>query len=88
MLDQQNIQDVVQELLVARLPEGNLTGFSASMEQIPFVQLGLDSVQFIEMLVQLEEIFGITIDDEDLLPENFQNLAQTVSYISRKKKNG
>ena len=45
----------------------------------------LDSAGLISFIVYLEKKFGLTIPDEDLLPENFASLESISSYIVKKK---
>ena len=43
--------------------------------------VGLDSVQILEVVVGLEEIFGITFEDTDFQIENFRNVASIARYV-------
>lgn len=45
----------------------------------------LDSTGFIELITFIEETFGIAVDDEDMLPENFDSLANIEAYLARKR---
>lgn len=36
--------------------------------------LGMDSITFISIVVEVEDIFGITVPDDMLLMENFRNV--------------
>jgi acyl carrier protein len=47
----------------------------------------LDSAGLISFIVYLEKKFGLTIPDEELLPENFASLEAISSYLVRKKNN-
>jgi acyl carrier protein len=44
--------------------------------------LGLDSLGFVELRVQCENTFGITIPDADFTPENFTSI-RTVADLVR-----
>ncbi|ORT56860.1 coronafacic acid synthetase [Streptomyces sp. CB03238] len=44
---------------------------------------GLDSLGFVELRVQCEEIFGIHISDEDFTHESFATLGGVVSLVER-----
>jgi acyl carrier protein len=44
--------------------------------------LGLDSLGFVELRVQCENTFGITISDDDFTPENFTSI-RTVADLVR-----
>lgn len=43
----------------------------------------LDSVAMMELVVWCEEHFGITIDTDDLTPENFSSLEAIVAYVEK-----
>ena len=44
---------------------------------------GLDSLGFVELRVQCEETFGVTISEDDFAPENFGTLGAVVSLVER-----
>jgi acyl carrier protein len=44
--------------------------------------LGLDSLGFVELRVQCENTFGITISDDDFTPENFTSI-RTIADLVR-----
>ncbi len=43
--------------------------------------LGLESIQIVELVLSLEEEFGIEFDDDDLNPDNFQIVGSIVRTI-------
>lgn len=43
--------------------------------------LGADSLDIVEMLMELEDEFGITVPDED--SQNFSTIGQIAEYISQ-----
>ena len=45
----------------------------------------LDSTGFIELITYIEETFGLAVDDEEMLPENFDSLANIEGYVARKR---
>jgi acyl carrier protein len=47
----------------------------------------IDSMTVIKLVLFLEETFGIEVKDEDLVPENFQNLNSMVEYVERNQGN-
>jgi acyl carrier protein len=47
----------------------------------------IDSMGISKLVLFLEETFGIKFKDEDLVPENFQNLNSIVAYVEQKQKN-
>lgn len=46
-------------------------------------ELGLDSMTCVEIVVNLEEEFGVTIDEEDLLVENMSSIDALVRLVEK-----
>ena len=44
----------------------------------------LDSTGFIELILFIEESFGVKVDDAEMLPENFDSLLNIEGYVARK----
>lgn len=44
----------------------------------------LDSAGLFELVSFLEERFGITIDDEELVPDNFETIDAIVAFVNPK----
>ena len=44
----------------------------------------IDSTGILELVSYLEEEFSITVEDEDLIPENFDSINYVVSYLKKK----
>ena len=44
----------------------------------------IDSTGILEMVSFLEEEFGITVGDEELVPENLGSINNVVAYLERK----
>lgn len=50
-----------------------------------FLELGvLDSTGVIELIAFLEETFGIRVEDDEIVPENLDSLANIERYVSGK----
>ncbi len=45
----------------------------------------LDSTGVLEVASFLESDLGVTVADEDMVPDNFGSLARMVAYVARKK---
>ena len=45
----------------------------------------LDSTGFIELILFIEESFGMKVDDAEMLPENFDSLLNIEGYVARKR---
>lgn len=44
----------------------------------------LDSMGVLELIMFVEERFGVVIPDEDTLPENLDSVTRIVSYVERR----
>jgi acyl carrier protein len=50
-----------------------------------FMQEGIiDSTGILELVFFLEETFGISVEDDELVPENFDSLNRIVKYLESK----
>jgi len=47
----------------------------------------IDSMGIMKLIVFMEETFGISVEDEDVIPENFQCLASMVEFVEQKMGN-
>ncbi len=45
--------------------------------------LGVDSLDALRLVAELEETFDVTIDDADLTPANFESVGSIVALIRR-----
>jgi len=45
----------------------------------------IDSTGILELVAFVEEHFGLTIADDELLPENLDSIAQLVAFVARKR---
>jgi acyl carrier protein len=51
-----------------------------------FMQKGIiDSTGIMEVIAHLEETYEITVEDEELLPENLDSVARLAAFITRKR---
>ena len=46
----------------------------------------IDSTGLLELVTFLQEHFAITVDDEDIVPENLGTVRQVVNYVDMKLK--
>lgn len=70
--------DKVKELLAAQL---NISKDKIQDDSKLVEDLGADSLDMVEMLMTLEDEFGVPISDEDAL--NLKTVADIVSYIEK-----
>jgi acyl carrier protein len=51
-----------------------------------FLQLHIvDSTGFLELILFIEETFGIAVDEEEMVPENLDSLNAIEAFVGRKK---
>ncbi|MBX3621414.1 MAG: acyl carrier protein [Rhizobacter sp.] len=44
----------------------------------------IDSTGFLELVTFLEETYGFTVEDDDMVPENLDSLNNIEAYVQRK----
>jgi acyl carrier protein len=44
----------------------------------------IDSTGFLELVMYLEETWGVTVDDDEMIPENLDSLDHLQDYLTRK----
>ena len=49
----------------------------------PLIEYGMNSINTISLVLLIEEQYGITMDDEDLLIENFTTLERIAQTLSK-----
>lgn len=50
-----------------------------------FLEEGIvDSTGVLELVMFVEETFGISVEDEEILPENFDSVTRLARYVARK----
>lgn len=52
-----------------------------------FMEIGFDSISFIELVVKVEQVFQIEFDDDHLSTEAFVNIKDFVDYVKIKCQN-
>ncbi len=45
----------------------------------------LDSTGFLELVLYLEESFGVSVEDAEMIPENLDSLDALDAFVTRKK---
>lgn len=45
----------------------------------------LDSMALLRLIVFIEEQFGVSVEDGDLMPENFQSISLIKTYVESKQ---
>lgn len=77
----------VRQLVIDWLDDNYHFGEAAAMigdDQRSFLQNGiLDSLGFVQLVLFLEQTYGLQIDRKSLTPENFDSLAKIVDYVTK-----
>ena len=78
------IQEVEQKLteFVASITNRDLTAIGPDM---PFQELGIDSLGFVEILVFIEKTFSLQLIASDLTKKDFETIHTLASFISRSR---
>lgn len=76
----------IQEQIRNHIVENFLFGDNTLGEEDSFLEHGVvDSTGVLELVLFAEETFGITVDDQEILPENFDSISSLARYVSRKR---
>ena len=82
-LDRETLKRKLKELLVSGLRLQDTDPASIADNQPIFVEgLGLDSIDALELVVLIEEHFGIAIPDEEVGKSAFASIAALAEYIN------
>jgi len=73
---EQTLRSMIVERLFLPVEPGALDADAPLMQTY-----GIDSVCFLELLVGMEESFGITLEDGDFSPKNFRTLGAMRNYV-------
>ena len=79
------IAQQVRSFIVENFLLGQDTGFH---DRDSFLEGGIiDSTGVLQLVAFLEETYGITVDDEEVTPENMDSLNNVSAYLCRKLNN-
>jgi acyl carrier protein len=54
-------------------------------DEVSFLEQGLiDSTGVLEIVAHLEQAYGVKVEDEELVPQNFDSVNNLTAYIFRK----
>jgi acyl carrier protein len=79
-VDRQLIQEEVEEFV-----RTNFLNNSATLadERVSLSELGvLDETGALELVMFVEETYGFVVEEGDLIPENFDSVANVVAYVA------
>ncbi|MBN1847931.1 MAG: acyl carrier protein [Deltaproteobacteria bacterium] len=75
-------KDKIRTFIVDNFLFGNEEGLK---DDTSFLDGGIiDSTGILELVSFIEETFSISVDDEELIPENLDSIDNVVAYLERK----
>jgi len=85
-MENKEVLDELKTILVERLKfdprRAADTGFETALPKGLDGSLGLDSLDFIEMSIAIEERFGLVLDEREDLAPHFESFGTLVRYIT------
>ena len=82
------MKDTIQQQIRSFIVENFLFGESDNdfKETDSFLESGIiDSTGILELVSFIEETYGFQIEDEELIPENLDSVANVSAYVQRKQ---
>ena len=78
-----DVTNVIRTFII----EHFLFGEDSNLEDgTSFLESGIvDSTGILELVAFLEEKYGISVADDELVPENLDSIANVVAYLTKKK---
>ncbi len=79
----ESVEEPIMELLsaISKLPREKIT-----VDSRLTLDLGLDSIQFMELLASLEDRFPIRLEVEDIRPELFFSVGTVLEFVQERLK--
>jgi len=77
-----NLEQAVRRYIVENFLLGEDSGLSAAESLLGTGVV--DSTGILELVMFLEESYGIEVRDEEMLPENLDSIANIVKFVERK----
>ncbi len=83
MSDNTHMNEQIQGFILEKFPLARKHHFDHST---PLLESGLlDSLGILDVVGFVEQKFGILLNDEDLVPENFQTVGHLSAFLTRKQ---
>jgi acyl carrier protein len=78
------IEVVIERFIMQQLPSEY--GLTKLQLDEPLISTGIiDSLMLLQLIDFIEEHFGVSIEDEDIIPENFQTISHIKDLIEKKQ---
>ena len=75
---------LIKHFIIDELMSGN-DQIDIGSEESLFSCGVLDSMAFIQMIAFIEVKFGITVEDGEVIPENFETISQILAFVKKKQ---
>lgn len=75
-MNKNDILEIVKEMIKSIVNENIEISFNLKL-----IDIGINSIQFIKLIIKLEEYFNIEFDEEHLSASSFENISYIVEYI-------
>jgi acyl carrier protein len=76
-------KQVIRDFIIENFLFGETNGLE---DDTSFLENGIiDSTGILELVTYLEDTFGIEVEDEELVPENLDSIANVVQYLTTKQ---
>ena len=76
---------IIDELRAFLVASGYLSTGGCVAENHSLLRAGLiDSLAVVELTSHIQQVYGVQISEDDLVPENFDSLGAMKSFIDRK----
>ena len=80
--EQQELQDQIQQFLLVRFPGARTEMLTISDS---LLENGIiDSLGVLDLVLFIEKTFQIKVEDDDMMPDNFQSIEIITCFISSK----
>lgn len=73
----------MEKEVISIISELTFIGLEEISQEDSLVSLGIDSLKSVELIVKLEEHFGIAFDDSDLDPEKLTTVQTVIELINK-----
>jgi acyl carrier protein len=79
----QNVEELVRQYIAQNILFSN-NGYPYA-DDASFLDEGIiDSMNVLELVAFVEEKFGITVQDQDIVPDHFDSVSKLAAYVRRR----
>lgn len=77
-----NFRSEIRTFLEKRMPDGKKFDDQESL----LANGVIDSLKMLDLLSFIEEKFGVTVDDDEMMPDNFDSIDAIVAFLVAKER--